>query len=80
MVCPPPIAQVVQRRRRGTSARADTPDASRVLSNGLAAQAWLDMPEVAVEGAGPGSVSTPLHVLASNRQVALSSLQAALET
>jgi DEAD/DEAH box helicase domain-containing protein len=83
MVCPSPIAQVLQRTVDAARAHGQTlPDASRVLSNGLEQlTAWLDMPDVAGwEALAQAAVSTPLQVLASNRRVALSSLRAALET
>ena len=44
-------------------------------------KALLDMPDVAgLQALAQAAVSTPLQVLASNRRVALNSLQAALET
>jgi DEAD/DEAH box helicase domain-containing protein len=83
MVCPSPIAHVLQRTVDAARAHGQTlPDPSRVLSNGLEQlKAWLDMPDVeGWKALAQAAVSTPLQVLASNRRVALSSLQAALET
>jgi DEAD/DEAH box helicase domain-containing protein len=83
MVCPSPLAQVVQRAADAARAHGQTlPDPSHVLGSGLEQlKAWLDMPDTAGwQALAQAAVSTPLQVLASNRRVALSSLHAAIET
>jgi DEAD/DEAH box helicase domain-containing protein len=83
MVCPPMIAQLVQHAANATRATGQAlPDASRVLSNGLEQlKAFLDMPNVVGwKVLAQVAVYKPLQVLASQRRVTLTSLQAALET